>query len=97
DLYAAQIAADGTVNLYRRNQWDWTLLGSAAAGITSGTVYTLQLAVTGTSPVHLEVSLGGARLITVDDGSGARVTSGVPGIESYDAGVTYGRFEVSAR
>jgi hypothetical protein len=47
--------------------------------------------------VHLEVSLGGTKVITVDDASGARVLSGIPGIESYDAGVSYGRFEVSAR
>jgi hypothetical protein len=97
DLYAAQAAVDGSVNLYRRNAWSWTLLGSAAAGVVAGTPYTLQLAVTGTSPVHLEVSLGGTTVITVDDASGARILSGAPGIENYDAGVSYGRFQVLAR
>ena len=46
-----------------------------AAGIASGPVYTLQLAVSGTSPVHLEVSLGGTRLIAVDDASAARIAA----------------------
>jgi hypothetical protein len=96
DLYTAQVSTDGTVNLYRRNQWTWTRLGSAAAGITSGPSYTLQLVVTGSSPVHLEVWLGGTKMISVDDSSGARITSGVPGIECYDAGVRYDHFEVSS-
>ncbi len=97
DLYSAQISSEGTVNLYRRNGWDWTQLGSTGAGIGSGTTYTLQLAVTGSAPVHLEVSLNGTVVISVDDASSGRLTGGVPGIENYDAGVSYGRFDVFAR
>jgi hypothetical protein len=97
DLYSAQIAYDGTIHLYRRNSWSWTHLASASAGTVSGRPYVLQLTVTGTSPVHLEVSLGGTTIITVDDASASRVTSGVPGIENYDQGVAYQHFTVFAR
>jgi hypothetical protein len=97
DLYSAQLAYDGTVNLYRRNAWSWTRLASVGAGIVSGTPYALQLAVSGASPVHLEVSLAGATVLSFDDGSPSRLTAGVPGIECYDQDVTYQRFAVLAR
>lgn len=37
DLYAAQIATSGKVNLYRKNAGAWTLLQSASKTITAGT------------------------------------------------------------
>jgi hypothetical protein len=97
DLYCAQISSAGAVNLYRRDAWSWTLLGTASAGIQVSTPYTLQLTVTGSSPVHLEVSLDGTTVITYDDTSTSRITSGVPGMESYDASVRYDSFAVLAR
>jgi outer membrane protein assembly factor BamB len=95
DLYAAQISTQGQVNLYRRNSWAWTQLGTASAAIAAGTEYTLELDVSGSSPVQLTVSLNGARAISVADSSASRITSGVPGIENYDANVKYDSFVVS--
>src|SRR5579884_4076687 len=94
DLYAAQIATNGTVNLYRRNAYAWALLKSAAAGIVAGTSYTLNLKVSGSNPVSLEVSLNGASLFTYQDSSTSRILSGAPGIENYNTGVKYDRFTV---
>jgi hypothetical protein len=94
DAYAAQIATDGTVSLHRRNGWSWTRLGSVAAGIAAGTPYTVKLLAQGSSPVHLEVWLDGAPLISYDDASATRITGGIPGIECSDQGVKYDRFAV---
>ena len=96
DLYAAQIAADGTVNLYRRNAGSWTQLKSAQAGIVAGTSYTLKLKVAGRNPVNLEVLLNGSSLFTYQDSSASQIFSGVPGIENYNPGVKYDRFTVSS-
>jgi len=97
DLYSAQISASGAVNLYRRNGWTWTLLGTAAGGVQANRFHTVQLVTTGVSPVHLEVWLDGARLITHDDASASRLTSGAVGVENYDTGVRYDSFRVLAR
>lgn len=97
ELYAAQLSTNGTVNLYRRNAWSWTQLGSVAAGIVAGTRYRLELVATGSSPVHLEVWLDGARRISYDDSSSSRITGGAPGIENYDGGVKCDAFDVYAR
>lgn len=94
NLYAAQLSTDGNVYLYRRNSWNWTALATASAGITANTRYTLKLLVKGSNPVHLEVWLGGALQIELDDASANRITSGVPGIENYDANVKYLLFSV---
>ncbi len=96
DLYAAQIAGNGAVHLYRRNAFAWTLLKSASAGIVAGTAYTLRLKVSGSSPVTLEVSLNGGLLFSHSDSSASRLTSGIPGIENYNSGVQYDRFTVSS-
>jgi hypothetical protein len=93
-LYAAQIATDGHVNLYRRNDWVWTQLGSAAVTITAGTQYHLALAVSGSSTVHLEVTLDGVQRITYDDSSASRVTTGAPAIQNYNGSVRYNTFRV---
>jgi len=94
DLYAAQISSDGSVNLYRRNAWNWTSLGTAAAGVSTGVRYTLKFLVSGSNPVHLEVWLDGALQIQADDSTASRILSGAPGIENYDSGVRYSSFAV---
>jgi hypothetical protein len=96
DLYAAQISTDGTVNLYRRNSWNWTALASAPAGIVAGTNYSLKLVATGSNPVHLEAWVNGTRYLSYDDSSASRVLSGVPGMENYDGMVRYDSFDVYA-
>jgi|GEM_PF-2677559 len=95
DLYAAQIATDGTVNLYRRNAYAWTLLKSAAAGIVANQTYTLRLKVSGSNPVNLEVSLNGTSLYTYQDSSASQILSGIPGLENYNSNVKYDRFTVT--
>lgn len=94
DAYAAQIASNGTVNLYRRNAYSWTLLKSVKPGTVAGQAYTLGLKVSGSSPVSLEVFLDGASLMTFSDSSAARLLSGAPGIENYNSGVKYDQFTV---
>ena len=93
-LYSAQISTSGAVNLYRRNGWNWTQLGSVAAGIVAGTQYGLALVTTSASPVHLEVWLNGTKLISYDDSSSSQITGGIPGIENYDASVEYNSITV---
>ena len=78
-LYAAQLATDGHVNLYRRNAYTWTLLAANADAITAGVQYTVKLVVRGSNPVHLEVWLNGAQRINFDDSSAGRITAGRPG------------------
>jgi hypothetical protein len=94
-LYSAQIATDGNVYLYRRNEWNWTQLASAAGGIVAGTSYNVKLLVSGSSPVHLEVWLNGAQKISFNDSSTSQITSGVAGMENYDANVKYDNFTVT--
>lgn len=88
-LYSAQIATDGNINLFRRNDWNWTLLASTAGGIVANTSYNLKLIVTGSNPVHLEVWLNGAQKIVFDDSSTSQIATGAPGMENYDTGVKY--------
>jgi List-Bact-rpt repeat protein len=93
-LYSAQISTDGTVHLYARDaNWGWISLGSAPAGITANTWYTLKLVAVGTNPVHLEAWLDGALKVVVDDSTYHWSGSGV-GIENYDANVQYDSFTV---
>jgi hypothetical protein len=94
-LYTAQIATDGHVNLYRRNDWNWTLLSSVATTITANTSYNVKLIVTGANPVHLEVWLNGAQTIVFNDNSTGQIATGVPGIQNYDPSVTYDNFTVT--
>jgi hypothetical protein len=93
-LYAAQLSTGGTVNLYRRNSWTWTLLRSVPAGIVANTSYNLKLAATGNSPVHLEVYVNGTLKISTDDSSPNRLTAGGCGMQNYDASVKYTNFSV---
>lgn len=97
DLYTAQLSSSGTVNLYRRNGWTWTLLRSVGAGIQVDRFYVLELAATGSAAVHLEVWLDGVRLISHDDASSGRHTSGAAGIVSYGSGVRYEALRVLSR
>src|SRR5438128_10496105 len=94
DLYAAQIAANGTLALYRRNAWNWTLLQSVATGIVAGVSYNVRLIAVGSGPVHLEVWLNGAQRIAYDDSSASRLTAGAVGIQNYASGVQYRNSEV---
>lgn len=96
DLYSALLAVDGTVSLYRRNGWSWASLGSVNAGIVPNTTYDLKLSVSGSNPVHLEVWLNGTLRITHDDTTASRITSGVPGIQNYAAGVAFSELFVDA-
>jgi len=89
-------AGGGSVNLYRRNEWNWTQLGTAGVPIAAGTKYALKLVATGSSPVHLEVWLNGVRQIVADDTTASRLTTGVPAIQNYDANVKYDSFRVDA-
>lgn len=93
-LYAAQLSTNGTVNLYRRNSWTWTQLDSVAAGIVANTSYNVKLLVSGNSPVHLEIWLNGVLKSIYDDNTADRITSGVPGMENFDANVSYTNFSV---
>jgi hypothetical protein len=95
NLYAAQIATDGNINLYRRNEWNWTLLASTPGGIVANTSYNLKLLVRGANPTHLEVWLNGVQKIVFDDNSASQITSGAAGIQNYDANVKYDNFSVS--
>jgi hypothetical protein len=94
DLYSAQIASDGNVNLYRRNKSVWTLLKRMPAGIVARKPYTLSLKVSGNNPVYLEVSLNQKVLFGFVDQSASKLISGIPGIENYDRGIKYDRFTV---
>ena len=96
DLYSAQISTAGAVNLYRRNAYAWTQLASFATTIQAGVFYNLKLVASGSTSVHLEVWLNGTRVITFDDASASRITTGPPGIVNYDGNVTYDSFSVSA-
>jgi len=96
DLYSAQISTAGAVNLYRRNAYAWTQLASFAATIQSNVSYNLQLLVSGSTTVHLEVWLNGTKIISFDDTSANRITSGTPGIVNYDGSVKYDSLSVSA-
>src|SRR5947209_17349513 len=82
DLYAAQISTTGAVNLYRRNAGSWTQLATFATSVSAGTVYNLKLVASGSASVHLEVWLNGTKVISFDDASSSRITSGPPGIEN---------------
>ena len=97
NLYSAQIATDGNIYLYRRNDWNWTLLGSVAAGIVANTSYNLKLIATGSSPVHLEVWLNGAQKLVFNDSSTSQLTTGVPGMENYNSSVAYDNFTVNSQ
>jgi len=94
-LYAAQIATDGNVYLYRRNEWNLTQLASAAGGIVAGASYNVKLLVSGSNPVHLEVWLNGVQKISFNDNSTSQITSGIAGMENYDANVKYDNFTVT--
>jgi purple acid phosphatase-like protein len=95
-LYAAQIATDGNINLYRRNNWTWTPLASAAGGIVAGVSYNLKLVVSGANPVHLEVWLNGVQKIVFNDSSASQITTGSAGMQNYDTGVKYDNFTITA-
>jgi Domain of unknown function (DUF4091)/Domain of Unknown Function (DUF1080)/Divergent InlB B-repeat domain len=95
DLYSAQISTTGAVNLFRRNASSWTQLATFATTIQAGTTYTLKVVVSGSTTVHLEVWLNGTRVISFDDTSASRITTGPPGIENYDGNVKYDSFSVS--
>jgi uncharacterized repeat protein (TIGR02543 family) len=96
DLYSALIHSDGTVALYRRNNWTWTQLGSVSAGIVPNTFYNVKLVVSSSNPVHLEVWLNGTKKISYDDNSTSQITSGIPGIQSYKSGVKFADFFVDS-
>jgi len=93
-LYAAQIWTDGNIYLYRRNDWNWTLLDSTAGGIVANTSYNLKLIVTGSNPVHLEVWLNGVQTIVYNDSSIDQIATGTPGLENYYPGVKYDNFTI---
>ncbi len=93
DLYSAQMSPTG-LTLFRRNGYTWTQLGSYAVTIQANTFYTLQVEVSGSSPVHLTVWLTGVSVISVDDSSANRITAGVPGIVNYAGNVQYSVFKV---
>jgi hypothetical protein len=96
NLYAVQISTDGSVYLYRRNDWNWTQLAATASGVVANTSYNLKLVVSGSSPVHLEVWLNGVQKIVFDDSAASQITTGIPGIENYDTNVKYDNFTITA-
>jgi hypothetical protein len=96
NLYAVQMSTDGNAYLYRRNDWNWTQLAVAAAGVVANTSYNVKLLVSGASPVHLEVWVNGVQKIAFDDSSTSQITTGVPGIENYDTNVKYDNFTVTS-
>ena len=72
----------------------WTQLATFATSVSAGTVYNLKLVASGSASVHLEVWLNGTKVISFDDASSSRITSGPPGIENYDTNVKYDSFSV---
>ena len=94
DLYSAQIATDGNVYLYRRDNYGWTTLASSPATIQANTWYTLKLITTGSGPVHLEAWLDGTQKIVLDDTNTPNLNGSGVGIECYDANVQYDSFSV---
>lgn len=94
NLYAAQIATNGTVSLYRRNDWNWTLLGSIATPINANQTYHLKLIARGANPTHLEVWLDYVLKVSFDDASPLQITSGAAGLENYDPNVKHSLFSV---
>lgn len=95
DLYSAQIATNGTLNLYRRNAGTWTFLKGASVGIVAGRSYRLKLKVSGTNPVTLEISLDEKIKFSYNDSSSSRILDGIPGIENYNSGVKYDQFTIT--
>jgi hypothetical protein len=96
NLYAAQISTDGNVYIYRRNDWNWTQLAAAAAGIVPNSSYNVKLVVSGANPVHLEAWVNGVQKIVFDDSSTSQITTGVPGMQNCDTNVKYDNFTVTA-
>src|SRR5882762_8388608 len=95
-LYALELNTDGTVDLYRRTCWYWTLLASVNAGIQANVTYTTKLVVEGSNPVHLEGWVNGSKLIGFDDDSTDQISTGVSGLVNYASGVEYTNFEVDS-
>jgi hypothetical protein len=101
DFYSAEIrtSSGGQIGLWRRNAWVWTQLGTTiSTPIAAGTNQTVKLVATGTNPVHLEVWLNGVQMISYDDSSVSRITTGQPGMFSYvpAGGVQYDSFRIDA-
>jgi hypothetical protein len=96
DVYTAQLLSDGTLRLYRRNNWAWTLLQSVSAGIAVGLSYNVRLVTVGANPVHLEVWLNGVQQIAYDDSAAGQLTTGSAGIQNYASGIQYRKFEVDS-
>lgn len=97
DNYSLQISVNGTVNLYRRNASVWTLLRSVSApnGVTVGSPYKIKLKVGGVNPTNLEVSFQDVALFSYADSSTSQLSSGLPGILSYNPGVKYDSFTIT--
>lgn len=97
DLYSAQLSYDGNVNIYRRNNWEWTLLGSANIGVVPNQRYRLKLVVTGSAVVHLEAWVDGVKRLEVDDSSPARHLTGGVGMACYNSGVRFDNLSVTSQ
>ncbi|TMQ13947.1 MAG: hypothetical protein E6J90_27510 [Deltaproteobacteria bacterium] len=94
-MYAAQLATDGHVNLYRRNAYTWTLLAAQAATITAGVQYTVKLVVSGSS---LAVYFGNESTPAISATDGAIATGNFGGLHGFTGtagSVTWDDFNIT--
>lgn len=90
NFYMLEIGG-GTVYVYRYDGGGYTLLASAARGLSDATRYDCYLQATGAgATVSLEAKAGTTAVVSYNDTSGSRLTSGVPGLGCYDGDNTYG-------
>lgn len=95
--YAAQLSTT-RIELMRYNNYTYTWLASYNATFNTGTNYNVKLAVTGSNPVQLTVYLNGSPVITYNDSSASRITTGDVGIvtKGNSSGVKWDYFKVEA-
>lgn len=81
--YAGFVAADGTLYVSRRNNYDYTFLGTGP--ILSPGSYALSLQAVGANPVTLHLLLDGIEVLTLSDESAQRLTdAGKAGMFDYN-------------
>jgi outer membrane protein assembly factor BamB len=81
--YAGFVAADGTLYISRRNNYDYTFLGTGPA--LSPGAHALTLQAFGANPVTLHLLVDGIDVLTVTDGSGQSLTdAGKAGMLDYN-------------
>jgi hypothetical protein len=81
--YAGFVAVDGTLYISRRNNYDYTFLGTGPT--LSPGAHALSLQAFGANPVTLHLLVDGIDVLTVTDGSGQSLTdAGKAGMLDYN-------------